>query len=130
MRSGPRLPPDKPAKPLGYAAGRSHGRAKTKSRRETGGGCRVGSADARRLRARALDAGLAYELIASRSELEQIIAAARRGEAEPDIRTLTGWRRELVGEGLRDLLAGRKALSLGSDRRLELTTLPPPAAST
>jgi ribonuclease D len=82
------------------------------------------------LRARALDAGLAYELIASRSELEQIIAAARRGEAEPDVRTLTGWRRELVGEGLRDLLAGRKALSLGSGRRLELTTLPPPAAST
>jgi ribonuclease D len=82
------------------------------------------------LRARALDAGVAYELIASRSELEQIIAAARRGEAEPDVRTLTGWRRELVGEGLRDLLAGRKALSLGSDRRLELTTLPPPAAST
>ena len=82
------------------------------------------------LRARALDAGLAYELIASRSELEQIIAAARRREAEPDVRTLTGWRRELVGEGLRDLLAGRKALSLGSDRRLELTTLPPPAAST
>jgi ribonuclease D len=82
------------------------------------------------LRARALDAGLAYELIASRSELEQIIAAARRSEPEPDVRTLTGWRRELVGEELSDLLAGRKALSLGSDRRLELTKLPPRAAST
>ena len=59
------------------------------------------------LRARALEAGLAYELIASRSELEQIVGAARRGEPEPDVRTLAGWRRELVGADLRDLLAGR-----------------------
>jgi ribonuclease D len=82
------------------------------------------------LRARALDAGLAYELIASRTELEQIVAAARRSEPQPDVRTLSGWRRELVGEDLGDLLGGRKALSLGPDRRLELTTPPPQAAST
>ena len=44
------------------------------------------------LRARALEAGLAYELIASRSELELIVGAARRGEPEPDVRTLSGWR--------------------------------------
>jgi ribonuclease D len=73
------------------------------------------------LRARALEAGLAYELIASRSELDQIIAASRRGEPEPDVRTLAGWRRELVGEDLRDLLAGRRAVSVGPGRRLELT---------
>ena len=36
------------------------------------------------LRARSLEAGLAYELIASRSELEQIVGAVRRGEPEPD----------------------------------------------
>jgi ribonuclease D len=72
------------------------------------------------LRARALDAGLAYELIASRSELEQIVAAIRRGEREPDVRTLTGWRRELVGADLGDLLAGRRALVVGPDRRLAL----------
>jgi ribonuclease D len=82
------------------------------------------------LRTRALEAGLAYELIASRSELEQIIAASRRSEPEPEVRTLTGWRRELVGQDLRELLGGRKAVSIGSDRRLELTKLPPPAAST
>ena len=35
------------------------------------------------LRARALEAGLAYELIASRAELELIIGAARRGEPPP-----------------------------------------------
>ncbi len=72
------------------------------------------------LRARALDASLAYELIASRSELEQIVAATRRGEPEPDVRTLSGWRRELVGADLRELLSGRGALSAGSDGRLRL----------
>jgi ribonuclease D len=79
------------------------------------------------LRARALDVGLAYELIASRAELELIVGAARRGEPEPDVRTLSGWRRELVGDDLRDLLAGRRAVSVGPDRRLELTTSPSPA---
>ena len=73
------------------------------------------------LRARALEAGLAYELIASRNELELIVAAARRGEPEPDVRTLEGWRSELVGADLRDLLAGRRAVSVGPDRRLVLS---------
>ncbi len=72
------------------------------------------------LRARALEAGLAYELIASRSELEQIVGAARRSEPEPDVRTLAGWRRELVGADLRDLLAGNSAISVGARRRLVL----------
>jgi len=73
------------------------------------------------LRARALEAGLAYELIASRAELEQIVGAARRQEPEPEVRTLNGWRRELVGDDLRDLLAGKSAVSVGAGRRLELT---------
>ncbi|HZU61390.1 MAG TPA: HRDC domain-containing protein, partial [Solirubrobacteraceae bacterium] len=42
------------------------------------------------LRARALEAGLAYELIASRAELEQIVSAARRGDSPPTVRTLNG----------------------------------------
>jgi ribonuclease D len=73
------------------------------------------------LRARAMEAGLAYELIASRNELEQVVTAVRRGEAEPDVRTLTGWREELVGADLRDLLRGRRAISVGPDRRLVLS---------
>jgi ribonuclease D len=72
------------------------------------------------LRARALEAGLAYELIASRNELELVVAAARRGESEPGVRTLEGWRSELVGADLRALLAGEKAVSVGGDRRLVL----------
>jgi ribonuclease D len=76
------------------------------------------------LRARAMEAGLAYELIASRSELELIVAAVRRGETAPDVRTLDGWREELVGADLRDLLHGRSAISVGPDRRLVLSELP------
>jgi ribonuclease D len=72
------------------------------------------------LRARALDAGLAYELIASRAELEAIVGAARRGEPDPPVRPLTGWRESLVGSDLRDLLAGRGAVAVGDDRRLRL----------
>lgn len=73
------------------------------------------------LRARALEVGLAYELIASRNELELIVAAMRRHEPEPDVRTLEGWRSELVGQDLRDLLAGRRAISVGPDRHVGLT---------
>ena len=75
------------------------------------------------LRARAIDAGLAYELLASRSELEQIVAAARESAPEPDVRTLTGWRRELVGDDLAALLSGRAGLLVGPRRRLELRDL-------
>jgi ribonuclease D len=76
------------------------------------------------LRARALEADLAYELLASRAELEQIVGAVRRGETEPPVRALRGWRSELVGDDLRALLAGRCALSVGNGRRLSLTTSP------
>lgn len=80
------------------------------------------------LRARALEAGLAYELIASRAELELIVGAARRGEPEPEVRTLSGWRRELVGHDLEELLAGRCAVALGADRLLELRRGPQASA--
>ena len=76
------------------------------------------------LRTRAVEAGLAYELIASRAELEQIVGAFRRGEDEPSVRTLTGWRSELVGDELRTLLAGRGSLSVGPRRRIVLTRFP------
>ncbi len=75
------------------------------------------------LRARAMDADLAYELIASRSELELVVGATRRGEPQPSVRALTGWREELVGADLRELLAGRSALAVGPQRRLELSPL-------
>ena len=101
-------------------------RDEVRGRSESGDAPLIALAEAL-LRARALDAELAYELIASRAELEQIVAAARRGEHEPEVRTLTGWRRELVGDDLADLLAGDGAIAIGPDRRLELRRSPSPA---
>ena len=64
------------------------------------------------LRARAREAGLAYELLAARADLQAIVAAARVGDGEADVRTLRGWRRELVGAELLELLDGRVSLSV------------------
>ena len=74
------------------------------------------------VRARALEAGLAYELVAARADLGPIVAAARRGTPEPSVRTLGGWRRELVGEELLALLAGERALRVGPDGRVEVAS--------
>jgi ribonuclease D len=73
------------------------------------------------VRGRASEAGMAYELIAARSDLAQIVASTRTGHDEADVRTLRGWRRELVGDELLELLAGRRALAVGTDWRLSIT---------
>ncbi|MFZ0091205.1 MAG: HRDC domain-containing protein [Solirubrobacteraceae bacterium] len=101
-------------------------RDEARARTEAGDAPLIALAEAL-LRARALQAGLAYELIASRAELELIVGAARRAEPEPAVRTLSGWRQELVGDDLRDLLTGRSAVSVGPERRLELTRSRAPA---
>jgi len=62
------------------------------------------------VRQRVGEAGLAYELVASRADLTEIVVAARSGAADPDVRTLRGWRRDLVGDELLKLLAGRRAV--------------------
>jgi ribonuclease D len=64
------------------------------------------------LRARARAAGLAYELLAARADLQAIVAAWRSGGEEADVRTLRGWRRELVGEELLELLDGALTLAV------------------
>jgi ribonuclease D len=75
------------------------------------------------VRTRALEAGLAYELIAARADLNPIVVRARRGRPEPDVRTLRGWRRELVGTELLELLAGEHTLGV-EDGRIRVD--PPP----
>ncbi|HXB16274.1 MAG TPA: HRDC domain-containing protein [Solirubrobacteraceae bacterium] len=67
------------------------------------------------VRTRAREAGLAYELLASRADLQAVVAAARTGESAPDVRTLRGWRAELVGNELLELLDGRLQLSVDRD---------------
>ena len=74
------------------------------------------------VRARTLESELAYELVAARADLERIVKAIRTGADEPDVRTLRGWRRELVGSELLELLQGRRTLRLGPDRRLAVET--------
>ena len=73
------------------------------------------------VRARALDAGLAYELVAARNDLAQVVAAVRRGQPEPPVRTLQGWRRDLVGAELLELLAGRRSLSVDAAGRVRVS---------
>ena len=75
------------------------------------------------VRTRAMEAQLAYELIAARADLERIIRAQRDGLPEPETRTLQGWRRELVGEELMELLAGRRSLLVGENRAIDITTV-------
>ena len=70
------------------------------------------------VRARTYAAGLAYELVAARADLERIVKSERVGAPEPDVRTLRGWRRELVGDELLELLRGGLTLRIGEDRRL------------
>ena len=72
------------------------------------------------VRARALESKLAYELIAAKADLQRIALAVRDDRPEPEVRTLQGWRRELVGNELLELLRGRLTLSIGPDRQLHV----------
>ena len=72
------------------------------------------------VRTRALENDLAYELMAARADLQRIVVAVRDGAPLPDVRTLQGWRRDLIGEELLSLLAGDLGLAMGPDRRIEV----------
>lgn len=76
------------------------------------------------VRARALESRLAYELIAARADLQRIVTSVRAQKAEPELRTLRGWRRELVGAELLELLGGRHSLAVGGDGRLKVSARP------
>jgi ribonuclease D len=73
------------------------------------------------VRARAQQADLAYELLASRSDLQAIVTGERVGR-QAEVRTLKGWRRELVGQELLDLLDGRVSLAV-MEGRLQVSRL-------
>ena len=70
------------------------------------------------VRQRSMESGVAVELIATQSELSALVSALRRGEDGDSLRVTRGWRRELVGDELRELVAGRRSLAVGADGRL------------
>lgn len=70
------------------------------------------------VRIRANEEQLAYELLASRADLQRVIAAWRDGLPTPDVRTVRGWRAELVGRDILALLGGELRLRVDERRRV------------
>src|SRR3954447_13475162 len=58
------------------------------------------------VRQRALEAKVAVDLVSTQSDIAAVVGALRRDGGEADVRTLRGWRRELVGNELVKLLSG------------------------
>ncbi len=73
------------------------------------------------VRHRSRESGVATELIATQSELTALVASVRRGEPADGVRALNGWRRELVGDELRELIGGRRQVSVGAEGELVVT---------
>lgn len=73
------------------------------------------------VRHRSMETGVAVELIATQSELSALISSLRRGDANDNIRVAHGWRRELVGDELKELVGGRRALSVDPDGGLRVS---------
>jgi ribonuclease D len=75
------------------------------------------------VRHRSSETGVAVELIATQAELATLMSALRRGENGDDLRVTRGWRRELVGDELRELAAGRRSLSVAENGRLDVKSI-------
>jgi ribonuclease D len=67
------------------------------------------------VRQRSLESRVATDLIATQSELGRLVAAVRADEPEPELPVLAGWRRELVGGEILELLAGRRVLGVSRE---------------
>ena len=75
------------------------------------------------VRQRSVEEGVAVELIATQAELSTLVTSLRRGEDGDHVRVARGWRRELVGNELVELVAGRRALSVGPDGELRVSSI-------
>ncbi len=73
------------------------------------------------VRHRATESQVAVELVATQGELAALMTALRRGGDGDHLRVNQGWRRELVGDELHELAAGRRSLSVGEGGRLRVT---------
>ena len=73
------------------------------------------------VRHRSMESGVAVELIATQAELSSLVSALRRGEGANHVRVSHGWRRELVGDELKELVEGRRALSVNPEGGLRVS---------
>jgi ribonuclease D len=73
------------------------------------------------VRHRSMESGVAVELIATQAELTALVSSLRRGENGNHIRVANGWRRELVGDELKELVSGRRALSVNPEGGLRVS---------
>ena len=72
------------------------------------------------MRHRSIESGVAVELIATQAELSALVSSLRRGEGADHVRVGHGWRQKLVGDELRELIEGRRALSVDPDGGLRV----------
>src|SRR3954454_4049801 len=68
------------------------------------------------VRQRALEAKVAVDLVSTQSDIAAVVGAIRRDNGEADVRTLRGWRRELVGDELVKLLSGECVVRVVENR--------------
>jgi ribonuclease D len=73
------------------------------------------------VRHRSMESGVAVELIATQAELTALVSSLRRGENGTHLRVANGWRRELVGDELKELVSGRRALSVNPEGGLRVS---------
>jgi ribonuclease D len=73
------------------------------------------------VRHRSMESGVAVELIATQAELSALVSSLRRGENGDHLRVANGWRRELVGDELKELVSGRRALSVDPEGGLRVS---------
>jgi len=77
------------------------------------------------LYARAAEAEIAPSMLATRSDLKSLVVGHYHSKV-PELALLAGWRRELVGQDLLDILDGKKTLHIEDGKKVLST----PAAST
>lgn len=75
------------------------------------------------LYARATEAEIAPSMLATRGDLKSLAAGHFRGEV-PELPLLEGWRRELVGRDLLDILDGKQTLRVEDGKKITTSTVP------
>ena len=70
------------------------------------------------MRARCEERQVAPEMVANRAEIGEVVLEIVQGGEAPDTRLLNGWRREVAGGEILELLRGERSLRVGKDGHL------------